>query len=178
MSDHDLPSFLRCAAGSCASARTGTPPAASGEGHRGTKQSVTTSSASPSSSPAAGRAGLYSWNLPDKRRRWTGQSRSRSRSGWQACQVSWRGKPCPSRAEPGRAGHRADSGAGGVPRPDGREPSGRGAATRSAGPHPKAGSPRSNAPRRSASANTTRPCRSSLYLSSRVSTCYYQWMLM
>jgi hypothetical protein len=42
-------------------------------------------------------------------------------------------------------GHGGDSGAGGLPRPAGREPSGRGAATRSAGPHPQAGSSRSNA---------------------------------
>jgi hypothetical protein len=40
----------------------------------------------------------------------------------------------------GTGGHRADSGAGSMPRPDGREPSGRGAATRSARPHPQAGS--------------------------------------
>ena len=41
-------------------------------------------------------------------------------------------------------GHRADFGAGGLPRPAGREPSGRGAATRSARPHPQAGNSRSN----------------------------------
>jgi hypothetical protein len=50
--------------------------------------------------------------------------------------------------EPGGVGgHRADSGAGGMPSPDGRELSGPGAATRSAGPHPQAGGSRSNAPR-------------------------------
>jgi hypothetical protein len=52
--------------------------------------------------------------------------------------ASWRGNPRQRRAA--TAGHRADSGAGGLPRPDGREPSGRGAATRSAGPHAQAGS--------------------------------------
>jgi hypothetical protein len=39
--------------------------------------------------------------------------------------------------EPGEVGgHRIDSGAGGMPRPDGREPSGRGAATKPAAPLP------------------------------------------
>ena len=57
--------------------------------------------------------------------------------------MNWRRDP----SQPGGfGGHRADSGAGGLPRPDGREPSGRGAATRSARPHPQAGSPRRNAP--------------------------------
>ena len=59
--------------------------------------------------------------------------------------------------EPGGVGgHRADSGAGGMPSPDGREPSGLGAATRSAGPHPQAGSSRSNAPTGTATARTDR----------------------
>jgi hypothetical protein len=45
----------------------------------------------------------------------------------------------------GGSGQLADSGAGGMPLPDRREPSGRGAAARSGRPHPQAGSPRRNA---------------------------------
>ena len=67
--------------------------------------------------------------------------------------MSWRGNF--ARAEQGRR-HRADSGVGGMPSPDGREPSGLGAATRSAGPHPQAGSSRSNAPTETATTRTDR----------------------
>ena len=55
--------------------------------------------------------------------------------------------------EPGGVGgHHTDSGAGGTPSPDGREPSGLGAATRSAGPHPQVSSSRSNEPTGTATA--------------------------
>jgi hypothetical protein len=82
-----------------------------------------------------------------------GQVRTRERETTGGS-VSWREKPCLSRG--GIGGHRADSGAGGMPRPDGREPSGRGAATRSARPHPQAGSSRRNTPTVTAPARTGR----------------------
>ena len=53
-------------------------------------------------------------------------------------------------------GQLADSGGGGLPRPDGREPSGRGAAIRSARPYPQAASPRRNAQPMAATAQTGR----------------------